>query len=490
MNADEMNADELWDHAATAVRKEINVGTWQSTFSNVEAASLRADVLTLRVPNAIVREKLDGRYRSLLEEAVAEAAGHSVSIDFEQSTPTLFDVEDVQIARTATGSRSEGSHLSSDGVIDLVSDTSSINGRDDLDVVFPQSPSAPAPAYDPVRRYDFESFVIGASNRFAHAAALSVAERPGGSYNPLFIYGDAGLGKTHLLRAIEAYVNSVYPRLTVRYVSTESFLNEFVDSIKNSQGTDFKRHYRNVDVLLVDDIQFIAGKDGLQEEFFHTFNELYGADRQIVLSSDRPPDAIPTLEERLRSRFVMGLLTDIQPPDIETRMAILRKKAERDGYFLPNEVSEFIADNITSNIRELEGALNKVTAFANLNQQPMTRELAEQTLRDFIDDRQPRPITVEMILDITAEKFHFSIEELKGKSRRRPLVLARQMAMFVSRELTELSYPAIAREFGGRDHTTVMHACDKISALMAERSQIYDDVTVLEKIVRNRAKNA
>jgi len=332
--------------------------------------------------------------------------------------------------------------------------------------------------------------VIGASNRFAHAAALSVAERPGGSYNPLFIYGEAGLGKTHLLRAVEAYVNSVYPRLTVRYVSTESFLNEFVDSIKNSQGADFKRHYRNVDVLLVDDIQFIAGKDGLQEEFFHTFNELYGANRQIILSSDRPPDAIPTLEERLRSRFVMGLLTDIQPPDIETRMAILRKKADRDGYFLPNEVSEFIADNITTNIRELEGALNKVTAFANLNQRPMTRELAELTLRDFIDDRQPRPITVELILDLTSEKFHFSIDELKGKSRRRPLVLARQMAMFVSRELTELSYPAIAREFGGRDHTTVMHACDKISALMAERSQIYDDVTVLEKVIRNRAKSA
>ncbi len=473
------NANELWNQAAAAVRKEINVGTWQSTFSNVEAAGLHADVLTLRVPNAIVREKLDGRYRSLLEEAVTEAAGHSVAIDFEQSTPTLFDVD--QLSTPTTSGVDDPLTYSTDGTA---------SGGDDLTVVFPRGPETPTPPYDPVRRYDFESFVIGASNRFAHAAALSVAERPGGSYNPLFIYGDAGLGKTHLLRAIEAYVNSVYPRLTVRYVSTESFLNEFVDSIKNSQGADFKRHYRNVDVLLVDDIQFIAGKDGLQEEFFHTFNELYGADRQIVLSSDRPPDAIPTLEERLRSRFVMGLLTDIQPPDIETRMAILRKKAERDGYFLPNEVSEFIADNITSNIRELEGALNKVTAFANLNQHPMTRELAERTLRDFIDDRQPRPITVEMILDVTSDKFHFSLEELKGKSRRRPLVLARQMAMFVSRELTELSYPAIAREFGGRDHTTVMHACDKISALMAERSQIYDDVTVLEKVVRNKAKNA
>lgn len=474
-----MNATDLWGQASEAVRKEINVGTWQSTFSNVEAGGLSDNVLTLRVPNAIVREKLDGRYRSLLEEAVSEAAGRSLAIDFEQSTPTLFDLDDVTpVAPSAPAEQVPQPHAQ-------------VPSTSPLDVVFPQSPEPAArPAYDPVRRYDFESFVIGASNRFAHAAALSVAERPGGSYNPLFIYGEAGLGKTHLLRAIEAYVNSVYPRLTVRYVSTESFLNEFVDSIKNSQGTDFKRHYRNVDVLLVDDIQFIAGKDGLQEEFFHTFNELYGADRQIVLCSDRPPDAIPTLEERLRSRFVMGLLTDIQPPDIETRMAILRKKAERDGYFLPNEVSEFIADNITTNIRELEGALNKVTAFANLNQHPMTRELAERTLRDFIDDRQPRPITVTMILDVTSEKFDFSVDELQGKSRRRPLVLARQMAMFVSRELTELSYPAIAREFGGRDHTTVMHACDKISALMAERSQIYDDVTALEKIVRNRSKNA
>ena len=480
-----MNASELWDQASAAVRNEINTGTWQSTFSNVEAASLHENKLTLRVPNAIVREKLDGRFRSLLEEAVTEAAGHVVAIDFEQSTPTLFDVDLLAEAPAPVAASANG--------LPLPPPQSGLHREpeapvDDLEVVFPEAPAQPTPAYDPIRRYDFESFVIGASNRFAHAAALSVAERPGGSYNPLFIYGDAGLGKTHLLRAVEAYVNSVYPRLTVRYVSTESFLNEFVDSIKNSQGTDFKRHYRNVDVLLVDDIQFIAGKDGLQEEFFHTFNELYGADRQIVLSSDRPPDAIPTLEERLRSRFVMGLLTDIQPPDIETRMAILRKKAERDGYFLPNEVSEFIADNITTNIRELEGALNKVTAFANLNQHPMTRELAERTLRDFIDDRQPRPITVDMILDITSDKFHFSIDELKGKSRRRPLVLARQMAMFVSRELTELSYPAIAREFGGRDHTTVMHACDKISALMKERSQIYNDVMTLEKRVRAEAQ--
>ena len=240
-------------------------------------------------------------------------------------------------------------------------------------------------------------------------------------------------------------------------------------------------------MLLVDDIQFIEGKDRLQEELFHTFNDLYGSNRQIVLSSDRPPDAIPTLEERLRSRFMMGLLTDIQPPDIETRMAILRKKAERDQIALTNDVSEFIAANITNNIRELEGALNKVTAFANLNGETMTTALAEQVLGDFIADRQPRPITVAMILDATVEQFGFSLEELTGKSRRRPLVIARQMAMYVTRQLTDLSFPLIAREFGGRDHTTVMHACDKISALMKERSQIYNHVMALEKTVRNQA---
>jgi chromosomal replication initiator protein len=274
----------------------------------------------------------------------------------------------------------------------------------------------------------------------------------------------------------------------VLYVSTETFLNEFVDSIRNSSGNDFKRRYRQIDVLLIDDIQFIEGKDSLQEELFHTFNDLYGANRQIVLSSDRPPDAIPTLEERLKSRFMMGLLTDIQPPDLETRMAILRKKADREGHYLPNEVGEFIATNITSNIRELEGALNKVTAFATLNGQIMTRAIAEQVLGDFIADRQPRPITVAMILQATVEQFAFPIDDLIGKSRRRPLVITRQMAMYVTRQLTDLSFPVIAREFGGRDHTTVMHACDKISALMKERSQIYNDVMTLEKRVLHLAQ--
>jgi chromosomal replication initiator protein len=467
----------------------VSDGVWQSTFAPVAPVELTDDRFVLGLPNGIIREKLDGRYRPLVEDAVAEAAGHDIAIDFQLMLPTLFDAAaesaepDLDLTRrdpTVDLLRDDqGNHDHASVGSGSVASNTTVNGF---------SPTQTEALADPTHRYTFDGFVIGPSNRFAHAAALSVAERPGGSYNPLFIYGAAGLGKTHILRAIEHFVNDVYPRLKVLYVSTETFLNEFVDSIKNSSGNDFKRRYRQIDVLLVDDIQFIEGKDSLQEELFHTFNDLYGSNRQIVLSSDRPPDAIPTLEDRLKSRFMMGLLTDIQPPDIETRMAILRKKADRDGHLLPNEVSEFIATNITSNIRELEGALNKVTAFATLNGQSMTRDIAEQVLGDFIADRQPRPITVSMILEATVAQFGFTTEELTGKSRRRPLVITRQMAMYVTRQLTDLSFPVIAREFGGRDHTTVMHACDKISALMKERSQIYNDVMTLEKRVRSEAQ--
>ncbi len=475
----------MWNQALGLIKAQVSEGVWQSTFASVAPIRSTDTSIVLSAPNGIVRDKLDGRFRPLIEEALADATGSAIAVEFETlANPTLFDDVDVDAPVVNVDS----------GQIDL----SGGGATDDIDVVFPESSqpteaTTPAstvnPGFDLTDRYSFDSFVIGGSNRFAHAAALAVAEKPGDAYNPLFIYGGAGLGKTHLLKAIEHFVNDVYPNRSVKYVSTETFLNEFVDSIRQNESNEFKRRYRQIDVLLIDDIQFIAGRDGLQEEFFHTFNDLYSTGRQIVLSSDRPPDAIPTLEDRLRSRFMMGLLTDIQPPDIDTRMAILSKKADRDGYFLPNEVSEFIASNITSNIRELEGALNKVTAFANLNSQAMTRELAERILRDFIADRKPRPITVAMILEATSEQFGFDITDLTGKSRRRPLVIARQMAMFVSRELTDHSYPAIAREFGGRDHTTVMHACDKIGALMKERTVIYDQVTELEKTVRSTAQS-
>ena len=483
-------ADQLWTSASDLLKSQVSDGVWQSTFAPAAPVELTSDRFTLGLPNAIIRDKLSGRYRPLVEDAIAEAAGQDLTVDFKLVLPTLFD-------EVLAADASSPPPRSAVPDIDLtLADTTGERRADIMatTAVTPENASVPDlgtadAGLDQRQRYTFDGFVIGPSNRFAHAAALSVAERPGGSYNPLFIYGSAGLGKTHILKAIEHFINDVYPRLKVLYVSTETFLNEFVDSIRNSSGNDFKRRYRQIDVLLVDDIQFIEGKDSLQEELFHTFNDLYGSNRQIVLSSDRPPDAIPTLEERLKSRFMMGLLTDIQPPDIETRMAILRKKADRDGNYLPNEVSEFIATNIKSNIRELEGALNKVTAFAALNGQTMTKEVAEQVLGDFIADRQPRPITVSTILDATVDQFGFSIEDLTGKSRRRPLVITRQMAMYVTRQLTDLSFPVIAREFGGRDHTTVMHACDKISALMQERSQIYNDVMALEKKVRNQAQS-
>jgi chromosomal replication initiator protein len=328
-------------------------------------------------------------------------------------------------------------------------------------------------------------FRTGASNRFAQAAALAVAETPARSYNPLFIYGVAGLGKTHLLHAIAHYVHQNYPAYKVRYVSTEAFLNEYVEGIRTNNMAAFKRKYRENEVLLVDDIQFMEGKEGLQEEFFHTFNQLHGANRQIVLSSDRPPRAIATLEDRLRSRFEWGLITDIKPPDLETRLAILGKKAEREPQPVPDETLEFIATHITNNIRELEGALIRVSAFASLNRAPLTPELAAEVLGDVLSDNQPRAITAQVILDATSKMFGFSVDELQGKSRRRPLVIARQVGMYVCRELTDLSYPAIAREYGGRDHTTVIHAVEKIGALMKERRQIYDQVTELISSIRS-----
>jgi chromosomal replication initiator protein len=430
---------------------------------------IEAESLVLGVPNALVRERLDGKYRALVEEAVTESATIDLTVQFEMSAaPTLFDALETNGGESQSAA---GPNLPSDEVQEIAIDLTDSGTVADVG-----------------RRYTFDSFVAGTSNRFAHAAALSVAERPGGSFNPLFIYGSAGLGKTHLLKAIGHYINDQYPDLTVKYVSTETFLNELIDSIKNSEGNAFKRRYRSIDVLLLDDVQFIAGKERLQEELFHTFNDLHGKGHQIVLSSDRKPDEIPTLEDRLRSRFKSGLLCDVQPPEIETRMAILRKKADRDGYFLPNEVCEFIAENITNNIRELEGALNRVTAYANIHSEAMDRDLAESVLRDVISDSKPRPITVKMILAETVNQFSFSLEDLTGRSRRRPLVNARQVAMYVARELTDLSFPAIAQEFGGRDHTTVMHACDKITQQMIEKSQTYHDVTTLDKAVRARAK--
>ncbi len=336
-------------------------------------------------------------------------------------------------------------------------------------------------------KYTFETFVIGSSNRFAHAAAVAVAEAPAKAYNPLFIYGDSGLGKTHLLHAIGHYAQSLYNGVRVRYVSSEEFTNDFINMIRDGKQDGFRRRYRDVDVLLVDDIQFLENKEGTQEEFFHTFNTLHNASKQIVISSDRAPKRLVTLEDRLRSRFEWGLLTDIQPPELETRIAILRKKAVQDRLNAPPETLEYIASRISTNIRELEGALIRVSAFASLNRQAVDLQLAEFVLKDLIPESQGPEITAATIMGQTASYFGLSIDDLCGTSRSRVLVTARQIAMYLCRELTDLSLPKIGQQFGGRDHTTVMHADRKIRSLMAERRSIYNQVTELTNRIKQQA---
>ena len=459
-------AEHLWNTCAGLLRAQVSEAVWLTSFREARAVSSDDDTLVLAVPSSLVKERIEGRYLPLVRDALAELGWPDIELRLE--------------VRPDAAAAPEGQ---------LVLDGTAAAPLGDTSVAPVDGPAAPdgngrAPAIGLNPRYTFEAFVTGASNRFAHAAALSVAEMPARSYNPLFIYGQAGLGKTHLLHAIAHYVHQNYPDHTVGYVSTETFLNEFVDGIRTNTMTDFKRRYREMDVLMVDDIQFMEGKEGLQEEFFHTFNFLHEASRQIVLSSDRPPDAISTLEDRLRSRFKMGLITDIQPPDLETRLAILRNKADREATFIPPDVLEYIAANITDNIRVLEGALIRVAAFANLTAEALTVETAGQVLADLLTARQPRPITPAVILEATSKMFGIPVEEITGKKRQRPLVAARQVAMYVVRELTDLSYPAIAREFGGRDHTTVIHAVEKISQAMRTQRPTYDQVTELMQTVR------
>ncbi|WP_133904060.1 chromosomal replication initiator protein DnaA [Actinophytocola oryzae] len=337
-------------------------------------------------------------------------------------------------------------------------------------------------------KYTFDTFVIGASNRFAHAAAVAVAEAPARAYNPLFIWGESGLGKTHLLHAVGHYAQRLFPGMRVRYVSTEEFTNDFINSLRDDRKVAFQRRYRDIDILLVDDIQFLEGKEGTQEEFFHTFNTLHNANKQIVVSSDRPPKRLETLEDRLRTRFEWGLITDIQPPELETRIAILRKKAAQDRLAAPAEVLEFIAARIEHNIRELEGALIRVTAFASLNQQPVDIGLAEIVLRDLIPDSQIPEISIATIMAVTAEFFSVSLDDLCGPGKTKALAQARQISMYLCRELTDMSLPRIGQTFGGRDHTTVMHAEKKIRKEMAERRRVYDQVQELTSRIKQRAR--
>jgi len=478
-------AQQLWNDCSGALRSQVSEAAWKAWFSGIRPLAVSNGTLILGVPNAVVRDRLEGRFSALLQDALHDSSG--------KDYPVKFDVEIAEAPIPDDGNHQLGTPISADlgGTLDSESNLR-LQGPSPLQtLVRGRENGASSAAVDAPfnARYTFDAFVIGPSNRFAHAAALSVAEAPARSYNPLFVYGGAGLGKTHLLQAIGNYVRENFPRLRVRYVSTETFMNEFVETLraKDDMGA-FRRRYRECDVLLIDDVQFMDRKESLQEELFHTFNSLYSSSKQIVLTSDRPPKAIATLEDRLRSRLLSGLTTDIQPPELETRIAILRTKAEREGAVVSDEILDFIASNVRDNIRELEGALIRVTAFASLNRQPLTRETAEIVLADMVAASQPRQITARQILEVSSSHFGFSVEDLCGPSRRRPLVMARQIAMYLFRDLTDFSYPAIGREFGGRDHTTVIHAYEKISGLMKERRNVYDTVT--ELIVRLKTNNA
>ncbi|MFF0489136.1 chromosomal replication initiator protein DnaA [Nocardia sp. NPDC003482] len=367
-----------------------------------------------------------------------------------------------------------------------------VNVRNSWPTYFTKSPeptpSAPVSSSASLNsKYTFETFVIGASNRFAHAAAVAIAEAPARAYNPLFVWGASGLGKTHLLHAAGHYAQRLFPGMRVKYVSTEEFTNDFINSLRDDRKVAFKRRYRETDILLVDDIQFIEGKEGIQEEFFHTFNTLHNANKQIVVSSDRPPKQLATLEERLRTRFEWGLITDVQPPELETRIAILRKKARMDRLDVPHDVLELIASRVERNIRELEGALIRVTAFASLNGQPLDLSLAEVVLRDLMPDTTTIEITASTIMAVTAEYFNTTLEELTGPGKARPLAQARQIAMYLCRELTDLSLPKIGQAFG-RDHTTVMYAEKKVRKEMTERRRVYDQVQELTARIKQRSR--
>jgi chromosomal replication initiator protein len=424
--------------------------THKAWLAQIRPVAVAGDTLVLAVPDEFVKEWIEQRYATTVTATLARVVGRP--LDIRVTVGPLEDTGDDEQLRPP---------------------------------VVPQ-PVADRPLLTP--KYTFERFVIGSSNRFAHAAAVAVAEAPAKSYNPLFIYGGAGLGKTHLLHAIGHYTGNLYPQARIRYVSSEQFTNEFINGIRDDRTGAFQRRYRDNDVLLIDDIQFLEGKERTQEEFFHTFNALHNADKQIVISSDRPPKQIATLEDRLRSRFEWGLITDIQPPDLETRIAILRKKSVADGLSVPDDVLSFIASKVQSNIRELEGALIRVTAFASLNGSPIDLALAEIVLKDLFPDEGRHEVSVPIIMAETATYFGLTIEDLTGSNRSRLLVTARQMAMYLTRELTDLSLPKIGQAFGGRDHTTVMHATQKIRGLMRERRSIYNQVQELTNRVRVRAQ--
>jgi chromosomal replication initiator protein len=439
-----------------------------------EPVTLHGNTAIIAVGDDFTRTQLEGRLRGQLEDALTQIFGHEIRLAVTVNT-ALGDGR-AHISQEPT---SPSRDMSTDRHVDTMVTSPALESS---------RPATGETRLNP--KYAFETFVIGSSNRFPHAAAVAVAEAPGKAYNPLLVYGDSGLGKTHLLHAIGHYVRSLYNGAKVRYVSSEEFTNEFINAIRDDRQDRFKRRYRDVDVLLIDDIQFLEGKTQTQEEFFHTFNTLHNANKQIVLTSDRAPKRLEALEDRLRNRFEWGLITDVQPPDLETRIAILRKKAAMDRLSAPADVLEFIASKIQTNIRELEGALIRVTAFANLNRQEVDMTLAEIVLKDLIPEGGEPEITAALIIAQTAAYFGLSIDELTGPSRGRHLVMARQIGMYLCRELTDLSLPKIGAQFGHRDHTTVMYADRKINQLLAERRAVFNQVSELTNRVKIQARQA
>ncbi len=444
----ELNLDSIWEEVLNIIKVELTEVSFNTWLKTIKPIGIIEDKVVLAAPNKFTKGILEGRYLNLIKNAILQVTNKEYNIRF------IIPGEEI------------GGDI---GQSILKSNENNIeeNRRAQLNP-----------------KYTFDTFVIGNSNRFAHAASLAVAEAPAQAYNPLFIYGGVGLGKTHLMHAIGHYILSQTPESKVVYVSSEKFTNELINSIRDDRNNEFRNKYRNVDVLLVDDIQFIAGKESTQEEFFHTFNALHDANKQIIISSDRPPKEIPTLEDRLRSRFEWGLIADIQPPDLETRIAILKKKAKVENIDVPNDVMLYIATKIQSNIRELEGALIRIVAYSSLTNKDVTVELAEEALKDIISDNKPREITVELIKDIVAKEYDIKIEDFNSKKRTRAIAYPRQIAMYLTRELTDLSLPKIGDEFGGRDHTTVMHAYDKIEGNIKESNEFKTEIDNLIKKIK------
>jgi chromosomal replication initiator protein len=440
------------------LRAGVSSTSWQTWLARLEP-QIDGTRLTLLVPSEFHLRWVLDKHGEAIERAFLTAFGPDAELAFSTD-----DYEEQPSGRAVTGA--------AEGEPDEP-------GENRL-----PPPNRPEQVARLVRKYRFENFVVGQSNRFAWAAAMAVAEQPGGNYNPLFVHGGAGLGKTHLLNAIGQHALELYPGLVVRYVSSETFFSEFIDGIRRKRMDEFKQRYRTTDILLLDDIQFFEGKEQILEEFFHTFNTLYQAGKQMVISSDRPPRHLASLEDRLRSRFEWGLLTDIQPPDVETRLAILRRNAELAGHRVPLEVLEFIAGLVSDNIRELEGALTRVTAYASLTSQPVDRPMAERVLQDLLPGHEAKAIDPPEIIRASAAAYGFAPSEVTGASRKQPLVMCRQVAMYLCRELTPLSLPKIGDLFGGRDHTTVMHAIEKVTRVMRTDREVFDRVSELSQSLR------